>query len=418
MKKAVIVGGSMAGLLAGNMLVREGWNVTVLERTRQALQARGAGIVPQRSLLEALDRAGVSIRPDIGIQIVKRVAYGRDNQPFSTHYYDQYATSWSLLYNLLRGLFPDDSFLAGRNVVDIVQSDDTVSAVLDDGTHVEGDLLIGADGMHSIVRTKLFPEFQPQYVGYLAWRGMLDERLATPEFVAQCFASLNFGFPPGEELIGYPVAGADGSVSVGQRRFNIMWYRPVSPGPPLREMFTGTDGVWHENGIPPDLIRRELVTSMKQDASQLLPEIFSDVIARMEDMFFQAIYDLESEVMCKGRAAIIGDAAFVARPHCGAGVSKAAADAVSLTDALKAHSRIDDALAAFSADRTKAGKAAVAWAAHLGSYFQMDKSGYRRADFNPDRPLISPEYVIQHTGIELSEAYQLESSPSTVRLGR
>ena len=105
----------------------------------------------------------------------------------------------------------------------------------------------------------------------------------------------------------------------------------------------------------------------------------------------------------KRRAAIIGDAAFVARPHCGAGVSKAAADAASLTDALKVHSRIDDALAAFSADRTKAGKAAVAWAAHLGSYFQMDKSGYRRADFTPDRPPISPEYVIQHTGIELSE---------------
>ena len=230
MKKAVIVGGSMAGLLAGNMLLREGWHVTVLERTRQALQARGAGIVPQRSLLEALDRAGVSIRPNIGIQIVKRVAYGRDSNPFSIDDYDQYATSWSLLYNLLRGLFPDESFLSGRNVVDIVQTSDAVAAVLDDGWRVEGDLLIGADGMHSVVRSKLFPEFKPQYVGYLAWRGMLDERLATPEFVDRCFASLNFGFPPGEELIGYPVAGADGSVSEGQRRFNIMWYRPVTPG--------------------------------------------------------------------------------------------------------------------------------------------------------------------------------------------
>jgi hypothetical protein len=59
--------------------------------------------------------------------------------------------------------------------------------------------------------------------------------------------------------------------------------------------------------------------------------------------------------------------------------------------------------AAFSAERSKAGRAAVAWAAHLGSYFQMDKTGHRRVDFSPERPPISPEYIIQHTGIELSE---------------
>jgi 2-polyprenyl-6-methoxyphenol hydroxylase-like FAD-dependent oxidoreductase len=46
MKKAIIVGGSMAGVLAGNILIREGWHVEVLERTREGLEARGAGIVP------------------------------------------------------------------------------------------------------------------------------------------------------------------------------------------------------------------------------------------------------------------------------------------------------------------------------------------------------------------------------------
>jgi 2-polyprenyl-6-methoxyphenol hydroxylase-like FAD-dependent oxidoreductase len=142
---------------------------------------------------------------------------------------------------------------------------------------------------------------------------------------------------------------------------------------------------------------------MKDDASRLFPSVFADVIARMEGMFVQAIYDLESDVMGRGRVAVIGDAAFVARPHCGAGVSKAADDAASLTSALSANDQIPDAIAAFSAERTTAGKAAVAWAAHLGSYFQMDRSGHRRADFSPHRPPISHEYIIQHTGIELSE---------------
>ena len=403
MKKAIIVGGSMAGMLAGNMLIRQGWAVEILERTKEGLEARGAGIVPQRSLLAALGRAGVTVNPNIGIHVIKRVAYDREGVAFATHSYDQYSTSWSLLYNLLRDAFPLQHFHAGRNLTEVVQDSDRAIAIVDDGTKFEGDLLIGADGMRSVVRQALFPEVQPRYVGYLAWRGMLEERHATPEFVESCFSALNFSFPKGEELIGYPVAGANGTVDVGRRRFNIMWYRPVLPGPELQNMFTGTDGVHYESGVPPGLVRPELVKAMKEEAHRVFPPAFADVISRMEGMFVQAIYDLQSELMGRGRVAIIGDAAFVARPHCGAGVSKAADDAVWLADALGANNRIDDAIAAFSAERTKAGRAAVEWAAHLGSYFQMDRTGHRRADFAPDRPPISPEYIIQHTGIELSE---------------
>ena len=403
MKKAIIVGGSMGGMLAGNMLVRQGWTVEILERTKEGLEARGAGIVPQRSLLAALKRAGVTVRPDIGIRVAKRVAYDRSGVAFATHPYDQYSTSWSLLYNLLRDAFPEKHFHAGCNVSEILQDDDRAVVVLDDGTKFEGDLLIGADGMRSTVRRTLFPRVQPRYAGYLAWRGMLEERHATSEFVDNCFASLNFSFPKGEELIGYPVAGADGAVDVGHRRFNIMWYRPVAPGVELRDMFTGADGVHHEAGVPPSVVRPELVAAMKEEARRVFPQVFADVIARMPGMFVQAIYDLESDVMGRGRVAIIGDAAFVARPHCGAGVSKAADDAASLATALEANDRVEQAVRAFSVERTKAGQAAVAWAAHLGSYFQMDKTGHRRPDFSPDRPPISPEYIIQHTGIELSE---------------
>jgi 2-polyprenyl-6-methoxyphenol hydroxylase-like FAD-dependent oxidoreductase len=403
MKRAIIVGGSVGGMLAGNMLVREGWTVEVLERTKGGLEARGAGIVPQRSLLAALKRAGVTVRPDIGIRVTKRVAYDRSGVGFATHPYDQYSTSWSLIYNLLRDAFPAEHFHAGCNVSGIAQSNDSAVAVLDDGRKFEGDLLIGADGMRSTVRQALFPEVQPRYAGYLAWRGMLEERHATAEFIESCFAALNFSFPEGEELIGYPVAGADGAVEAGHRRFNIMWYRPVAPGAELRDMFTGIDGVHYDTGIPPSLVRPELVAAMKEEAHRVFAPMFADVIACMPGMFVQAIYDLESDVMGRGRVAIIGDAAFVARPHCGAGVSKAADDAASLSTALNTSDRVEDAIRAFSAERTKAGKAAVAWAAHLGSYFQMDKTGHRRRDFSPNQPPISPEYIIQHTGIELSE---------------
>ena len=366
------------------------------------MEGRGTGIVPQRSLLAALSCAGVTVRPDIGIHVVKRVAYDRAGVAFATHPYEQYSTSWSLIYNLLRDALPERHFHSGRNVVQVVYDRDNATAITDDGTRFEGDLVIGADGMRSTIRRILFPKIEPQYAGYVAWRGMLEERHASPEFVESCFSSLNFSFPRGEELIGYPVAGANGSVDLGRRRFNIMWYRPVTPGAELRDFFTGTDGVHYETGIPPQLVRPRLISAMKEEAHRLLPPVFANVIGRMDGMFMQAIYDLRSERMGKGRVAIIGDAAFVARPHCGAGVAKAADDAVALASALDANEDIETGIGEFSAERTKAGNAAVDWAAHLGSYFQMDKTGHRRADFS-DRPPISPEYIIKHTAIELSE---------------
>jgi len=403
MRKAIIVGGSMGGLLAGNILIRQGWAVEVLERSREGLEARGAGIVPQRSLVAALKRAGVTVRPDIGIRIEKRVAYDRAGHPFASHQYEQYATSWSLLYNLLRKNFPSEHFHAGANVVGVTQNRKSATAILEDGTRFEGDLVIGADGMRSLVRGALFPRVQPRYVGYLSWRGMLEEREASSDFVETCFSALNFCFPDGEELIGYPVAGPNSNVEPGHRRFNIMWYRPIAPGAQLRDMFTGIDGIHHETGIPPSLVRPELIAAMKKEARDLFPSLFADVIERMPGMFVQAIYDLESEVMGEGRIAIIGDAAFVARPHCGAGVSKAADDAAGLADALVRHDRVEDAIAAFSAERTVAGRAAVRWAARLGSYFQMDPTGQRRADFDPKHPPVGPEFIVRYTGIELSE---------------
>ena len=64
------------------------------------------------------------------------------------HHYDQYATSWSLLYNLLRDAFPVLNFHAGRNVTSIVPSRDGAAAILDDGTRFEGDRLTTKSEIH------------------------------------------------------------------------------------------------------------------------------------------------------------------------------------------------------------------------------------------------------------------------------
>src|SRR3546814_8716334 len=73
---------------------------------------------------------------------------------------------------------------------------------------------------------------------------------------------------------------------------------------------------------------------MLQAASGVLAPQFAEMVHKAAQPFFQPIYDLESPRLAFGRVALLGDAAFVARPHCGMGVTKAAADAMALTRAL------------------------------------------------------------------------------------
>jgi len=84
----------------------------------------------------------------------------------------------------------------------------------------------------------------------------------------------------------------------------------------------------------------------------------------------QAIVDLETPAMIVGRVALVGDAAFVARPHVGMGTTKAAGDARALADHLARHDNIDAALAAYGAGRLAYGQRVVRRGRHLGAYMQ------------------------------------------------
>src|SRR5690606_9117660 len=97
--------------------------------------------------------------------------------------YEQYTTSWGRLYNVLRKAFPSERFLSGYNVVDVLQDAQSATVVLENGTRMSADLVIGADGIRSTVRRAICPDAEPKYVGYVAWRGMIEERDATPELI-------------------------------------------------------------------------------------------------------------------------------------------------------------------------------------------------------------------------------------------
>src|SRR5262249_56008044 len=145
-----------------------------------------------------------------------------------------------------------------------------------------------------------------------------------------------FCLQPGEQFLGYPVAGPDNDLRPGHRRFNGVWYRPADEPLELPGLLTDESGVTHAISIPPPLIRRAAIADMRTAAERLLGPQGRAIVRLMAEPILQPIYDLESPRMAFGRVAIIGDAAFVARPHVAAGGSKAAQDALALPQALAA----------------------------------------------------------------------------------
>ena len=90
---------------------------------------------------------------------------------------------------------------------------------------------------------------------------------------------------------------------------------------------------------------------MRADAERLLAPQFRAIVRLIDEPILQPIYDLESPRMAFGRVAVVGDAAFVARPHVAAGVSKAADDAAALIEALEGERDVAQALTRFEAAR-------------------------------------------------------------------
>jgi 2-polyprenyl-6-methoxyphenol hydroxylase-like FAD-dependent oxidoreductase len=190
---------------------------------------------------------------------------------------------------------------------------------------------------------------------------------------------MSFGLPPGEQFLGYPVAGPDNDLRPGHRRFNVVWYRPADEKTKLQWLLTDERGTTHAISIPPPLIRREAIAEMRADAERLLAPQFRQIVRLIEEPILQPIYDLESPRMAFGRVAILGDAAFVARPHVAAGVSKAADDAAALVGALQTESVVESALKRYEAARLSENHRIIERARHLGAYLQATQTQEEKA---------------------------------------
>jgi 2-polyprenyl-6-methoxyphenol hydroxylase-like FAD-dependent oxidoreductase len=179
-----------------------------------------------------------------------------------------------------------------------------------------------------------------------------------PEALAAVRGRIVFCFPPGEMLLSMKVPGG----------VYFIWYRSVTS---LVDLFTDATGRNHGMSIPPPLIRPELVAEMKAHAAGVLPAAISSLVRKTTQPLLQAISDMESPRMTFGRVALLGDAAFVVRPHVAGGAGKAAMDAQclsdSLSDSLSAEKTVEAALAKYEASQHAFGTRIVRHSRYLGA---------------------------------------------------
>lgn len=172
-----IVGGSLGGLFAAALLQREGHHVRIYERSESGLAGRGAGLVGQRDIFSILRAVGCEHVARVGVLAREQITFDRDGSIGHRQAMPQMQISWDYLYRAFRGLVAADDYVAGRAVRSVAQTEEFARLDFEDDTEELVDLVIGADGVGSVVRRAVTGEASSSiYAGYVAWRDSFRSR--------------------------------------------------------------------------------------------------------------------------------------------------------------------------------------------------------------------------------------------------
>lgn len=368
---AVVVGGSIGGLTAAVLLHEAGFDVTVLERSSTALESRGAGIVLHTETARYLiERAGMSLA-----SISEGARWFRfvDRDGNVTHEASclYRFTAWSTLYTNLLRTFPADRYQFGSEMVGLEETNNRVRVVVGDGRTLAADLVVCADGITSTSRRLLLPEIEPQYSGYLGWRGIVRESELDAELFDRLYEAITYSTPPLSHILAYPIPGTVGRGA--ERIINYVWYRNLASGTELDDALTDVEGHRRNMSVAPGRVQSRHIESLRSEAAEVLPDDLAQMVLATKLPFIQTVVDVEVPRMTFGRVCLIGDAAFAARPHAAAGTAKAAADGWALTARLVAEDGdIVGGLRSWAPSALERGKRLVDRARRLGTMAQVE----------------------------------------------
>ncbi|WP_067837711.1 FAD-dependent monooxygenase [Nocardia lijiangensis] len=293
--KALVVGGGIGGLAAAVAFHQRGWQVKVLERAPEITEI-GAGLSIQPNGLRALDtlglgdllRTGGPAGPPQGIRGVNGAWLIRNDIEELERRFGPWAIIHrAALVDILRAALPAHVLRPGTTVRQVLPD----GAVHHDGGTATADLVIGADGVHSVTRYSLWPHAAgPRYLGYTTWR-LLTAPHAVEGSVEMWGRGERFGYIPMPDgrVYCYLMGNAPAGSRLGLDR--------------LRERFAR----WHDP--VPALLDAARPDAVLQHDTHELPNLRTYV---------------------RGKVAILGDAAHAMAPNLGQGACQALEDAVTL----------------------------------------------------------------------------------------
>ncbi|MBF9070599.1 FAD-dependent oxidoreductase [Streptacidiphilus fuscans] len=328
--KVLIAGGGLGGIATALALQQQGIDSVVFERAPQ-LRDGGAGLHIFTNGMLALAHLGVADQ-------VAAIAPAQSVCHFATstgrvigqypvgEFVERYgqptvAISRSDLHGILRDAVTA-RIVTGAQVTGYTEHADGVTVRFADGTSEDGDLLVGADGVRSAVRSQLLGPQAPDYTGYIAWRG--HAKMSADDFEPGTFRAL---FGPGVRFTYYDIAPG------------VMHWMSVANGPA-----GGRDEGTPEQTL--DMLRARhagWTAPVERILDATAPEsiIRGDVVDRKPD-----------SVWGRGRVTLLGDAAHAMSFNIGQGACLAIEDALELAGQLAASgATVTQALRAYEAER-------------------------------------------------------------------
>ena len=311
-----IVGGGIGGLTAALSLLHRGFDAHVYEQAPMLIEV-GAGVQvsPNASrvlhglgLAAELARAGVKPlawhqrRWDDGRTLLRSPLAEPLEAAFGSPHYQMHRAD--LLSALAAGV-PASRLHLGHRLTGLVDHRDRVEALFANGASAEVDVLVGADGIRSLVRRALFGPENPRFTGCVAYRGLVPaERLS--ELGLEVTAQVWMG--PGRHFVHYFVSGG--------RLVNFV---------AVIEQDTWTRESWTDRGDPADALAA---------FAGWHPQVRA-ILEAVDETFIWALFDRTPlERWSAGRVTLLGDACHAMLPFMAQGAAQAIEDAATLASCL------------------------------------------------------------------------------------